>query len=61
MEGPTMGADDRMPGDGQHANQITEPTQERLAGGNGADQKRDDGRPGRGPEGQARPGNADRT
>ena len=61
MEGPTMGTNDKMPGDGRHANQITEPPQEEMMGEGSAIQKRDSGRPGRGPDDQARPADADRT
>lgn len=61
MEGPTMGADVKMPGDGQHVNQIAEPPLEKLSSGLGADQKREDGCPGRGPDDQTRPDDGDRT
>ena len=61
MEGPTMGTDVKMPGDGQNMNQITEPSQEKLSSKIGADQKREDGRPGRGPDDQARPAERDRA
>jgi hypothetical protein len=56
-----MGAADDMPGDGRHANQITEPTPRTFVSEDSADQKRDSGRPGRGPDDQARPADADRT
>ena len=61
MEDPALGADDKMPGDGRHANQITEPPQEEMVGEGSTIQKRDGGRPGRGPDDQARPASADRT
>jgi hypothetical protein len=61
MEGPTMGTDVKMPGDGQHVNRVTEPSQEKLSSGIGASQKREDGRPGRDPDDQARPADGDRA
>jgi hypothetical protein len=56
-----MGADVKMLGDGQHVNQIAEPPLEKLSSGIDADQKREGGRPGRGPDDQARPDDGDRT
>ena len=53
-----MGADDDMPGDGRHANQITEPTPGTFVSEDSADQKRDSARPGHGPDDQARPADA---
>lgn len=56
-----MGTNDKMPGDGRHANKITEPPQEEMVGEGSAIQKRDGRRLGRGPDDQARPASADRT